>query len=41
MQLRENADGGDICARYRDGILEITVPLKAQPEPKKIEITKE
>ena len=40
VQLPETADGDNVIARYKDGILEVTVPLKAQPEPKKIAITK-
>ena len=41
VQLPQNADGDKVRAHYKDGILEITVPLKAQPEPTKISITKE
>jgi HSP20 family protein len=41
VQLPQNADGEKVRAHYQDGILEITVPLKAQPEPTKIAITKQ
>jgi HSP20 family protein len=41
VQLPETADAEKVRAHYKGGILEITVPLKAQPEPKKISITKE
>jgi HSP20 family protein len=41
VQLPQNADGEKVRAHYKDGILEITVPLKPQPEPTKIEITKQ
>ena len=40
-QLPETADADKVRAHYKGGILEITVPLKAQPEPKKIAISKE
>jgi HSP20 family molecular chaperone IbpA len=40
VQLPEAADGDKVRATYKDGILEVTVPLKAQVEPKKIAITK-
>jgi len=40
VQLPEPADGDKVRATYEDGILEVTVPLKAQVEPKKIAITK-
>ena len=39
VQLPETADADKVRAHYKDGILEITVPLKARPEPKKIAIT--
>jgi len=39
VQLPETADGDKVKAQYKDGILEVTVPLKTQPEPKKIAIT--
>jgi HSP20 family molecular chaperone IbpA len=40
VQLPEAADGDKVSAQYKDGILEVTVPLKAQVEPKKISIAK-
>jgi HSP20 family molecular chaperone IbpA len=41
VALPESASVDKIQARYRDGILEITVPLKAKTEPKHIAIAKE
>ena len=41
VQLPGAADGDKVSAHYKDGILEVTVPLRAQPEPKKIAITKQ
>lgn len=41
VPLPESADVDKVRARYRDGILEIVVPLKAKAEPKQIAITKE
>ena len=40
VQLPETAEEDKVDAHYKDGILEVTVPLKAQPEPKTIAITK-
>jgi HSP20 family molecular chaperone IbpA len=39
VRLPGNADEPAVRARYSQGILEITVPLKAQPEAKRIPIT--
>jgi HSP20 family molecular chaperone IbpA len=41
VRLPENADEEGVKAHYSKGILEITVPLKPQPEAKQIAITKE
>lgn len=41
VPLPETANVDKVRARYRDGILEIVVPLKAKAEPKQITITKE
>jgi HSP20 family protein len=41
VPLPESATVDKIHARYRDGILEVGVPLKARPEPKQIAITKQ
>jgi HSP20 family protein len=38
IQLPERADGENIEAHLNDGILNVTVPLKPLPEPKKIEV---
>jgi len=40
VRLPANADEDKVTARYGKGILEITVPLKAVPAPKQIEIAK-
>jgi HSP20 family molecular chaperone IbpA len=39
VRLPGNADETKVQAHYAHGILEITVPLKAAPEAKRIEIT--
>lgn len=39
VRLPVNADEEGVRAEYSNGILEIMVPLKAQPEPRKIDIT--
>ena len=41
VPLPESANVDKIHARYRNGILEIAVPLKAKAEPKQITIAKE
>jgi HSP20 family protein len=41
VSLPETADADKIRARYRGGILEVAVPLKAKTEPKQITIAKE
>ena len=41
VRLPANADEDAVRARYANGILEVTVPLKAAPTAKQIEITKE
>ena len=41
VPLPEAANLDKIHARYRDGILDITVPLKAKAEPKQIAIAKQ
>jgi HSP20 family molecular chaperone IbpA len=38
VRLPANADENAVRAQYSNGILEITVPLTAQPEPRRIEI---
>lgn len=38
IQLPDRADAGAIEAHLDDGILKVTVPLKALPEPKKINV---
>lgn len=38
IALPERADPQDVDAHLEDGVLKITVPLKALPEPKKIAI---
>lgn len=38
IQLPERADGSKVEAHLDDGILKVTVPFKALPEPKKIAI---
>lgn len=38
IQLPERADGESIEAHLDDGVLKVTVPLKALPEPKKIAV---
>jgi len=38
VRLPSNAEEQGIRADYSKGILEITVPLRAQPEPRRIEI---
>ena len=40
IRLPANADEDKVTARYGKGILEITVPLKAAPAAKQIEIAK-
>lgn len=40
ISLPERADADNINAHLAGGILKVTVPLKALPEPKKIEISK-
>jgi HSP20 family protein len=40
VRLPANADEDKVTARYGKGILEITVPLKAAPAAKQIEIAK-
>ncbi|HEY7224764.1 MAG TPA: Hsp20/alpha crystallin family protein [Micromonosporaceae bacterium] len=40
VRLPGNADESSVKAHYSQGILEITVPLKAQPEPQRIAIIK-
>ena len=40
VRLPANADEDKITARYGKGILEVTVPLKAAPAAKQIEIAK-
>jgi HSP20 family molecular chaperone IbpA len=39
VRLPGNADESAVKAQYSNGILEITVPLKAQPEPRRITVT--
>lgn len=41
VRLPANFDESAVKARYTNGILEITVPLKPAPAAKQIEITKE
>jgi HSP20 family protein len=41
VRLPANADEDAVRARYANGILEVTVPLKAAPTAKQIEIAKE
>jgi HSP20 family protein len=38
VRLPSNADEEGVRARYDQGILEITVPLRAQPEPRRIAV---
>lgn len=38
IQLPERAEGDKVEAHLDDGILKVTVPLKALPEPKKIAV---
>ena len=38
VRLPSNAEEQGIRANYNKGILEVTVPLRAQPEPRRIEI---
>ncbi len=40
VRLPANADEDKVTASYGKGILEVTVPLKAAPAPKQIEIAK-
>jgi HSP20 family protein len=40
VRLPANADEDKVTARYGKGILEVTVPLKAAPAAKQIEIAK-
>jgi HSP20 family protein len=40
VRLPANADEEKVTARYSKGILEVTVPLKAAPAAKQIEIAK-
>lgn len=40
VRLPVNADEEGVRAEYSNGILEITVPLKGQPEPRRIEINR-
>lgn len=39
IQLPDRADQGKIAAHLEDGILKVTIPLKALPEPKKITVS--
>lgn len=39
VRLPERAEAGTIQAHMEDGVLKVTVPLKALPEPKRIQIT--
>jgi HSP20 family protein len=39
VRLPNDADEDDVRASYTNGILEITVPLKGQPEPRRIPIS--
>lgn len=39
ISLPERADGEKIQAHLDDGVLKVTVPLRALPEPKKIKVT--
>jgi HSP20 family molecular chaperone IbpA len=39
VRLPGNADEEAVRAHFSQGILEITVPLRAQPEPKRVAIT--
>jgi HSP20 family protein len=41
VRLPANADEEEVKAHYSKGILEITVPLKAKPAAKQVEITTE
>ena len=40
VRLPGNADEENVRAQYNNGILEITVPLKGQPEPRHIPISR-
>jgi HSP20 family protein len=39
IALPEQADEGHVTARFRDGVLTVTVPLKQLPAPTKVAIT--
>lgn len=39
IALPEQADEGNISARFKDGVLTVAVPLKQRPAPTKIPIT--
>jgi HSP20 family molecular chaperone IbpA len=39
VRLPANADESGVRAHYNQGILEITVPLRAQPTPTRIQVT--
>ncbi len=38
IALPDDADGNNISAKYRDGVLHISVPRSAAPEPRRITI---
>jgi len=38
FRLPEDADGSEVNASYVDGVLEVRVPRRKQPQPRKIEV---
>ena len=36
--LPETAEGGNIDAAYKDGVLTVTIPKRAEPEPRQVEV---